>query len=109
MSNNIMNIQEYKKEKLREEIRREVGEEGYREALKTQDIRDLEVMLEFFEDSPWGWKDWKTFLEREMQLEAERILAEVEADPDSKNWKSPEDAYEKLMKRIREKEEGIIK
>ena len=43
-------------------------------------------------------------LKRELQEEMERILAEIEADPELRNVEPPEDLHDKVMASIREYE-----
>ena len=42
--------------------------------------------------------------EQELQEEMERILAEIEADPELRNVEPPEDLHDKVMTSIREYE-----
>ena len=47
----------------------------------------------------------KKLIENDLEKDAERIMAEVNADPSLKDIKVPDDIYDNLMKRIREYEE----
>ena len=47
-------------------------------------------------------QDWKEFFQKEAELEAERIMRMVDADPSLKDVHAPEGLFEALMKRIEE-------
>lgn len=58
-------------------------------------------MLDLDDVKNWTEKEWAECME-----EAEAILREVNADPSIKDVKMPEGTFEKLMEKIRKKEQS---
>lgn len=55
------------------------------------------------------WKDIDRMSEEEREEEMRKILAQIDAEPDSVNWEPPKDLHDKVLAEIRKREDEKIR